>query len=294
MIKLAGISVSIHPLLVIIMIASVLTGYWAELAALFAIVVVHELGHVIMARSYGWRIRSIKLLPFGGVAETEEAGSVPARQEAAVAAAGPLQNAWMAAAAWALGAYGGWDPAWAGYLVQANLMIGLFNLLPILPLDGGKLLQVGLCFVMPYHRALEWSTRISLLLSAAMAAGACLSVFGGGIQLNLLVVGLFLLASNWTFRKHIPFVFIRFLMNREMEASRRREEAGTIHPIVVSQKQQLGGVLRLLRRERYHLIYVIGSGGTVMDVMPEERVIGQFLTTGMPSRALSDLIGYNQ
>ena len=289
MIKIAGIGWSIHPLLVIVMIASVLTGYWAELAALFAIVIVHELGHVLAARSYGWRIRSIKLLPFGGVAETEEAGTVPARQEAVVAAAGPLQNAWMAGAAYALGACGGWDAEWASYIVQANLMIGLFNLLPILPLDGGKLLQVWLSFVLPYHKALERSTEISLALSAVMVASALYSIADGGVQLNLLVVGLFLLASNWTFRRNIPYVFIRFLMNRESEADRRREAGAIATPLVVSQKQPLGGVLRMLRRERYHLIYVMGSGGAVVEIVPEERVIGHFLTNGMPSRAVAEL-----
>jgi len=289
LIKAWGIGWSIHPLLVIVMIASVLTGYWAELAALFAIVLVHELGHVLAAKSYGWRIRSIKLLPFGGVAETEEAGTVPARQEAIVAAAGPLQNVWMAGAAYVLGASGGWDSDWANYIVQANLMIGLFNLLPILPLDGGKLMQVWLSFILPYHQALERSTQISLVLSAAMVAVACYPIAGGGIQLNMLVVGLFLFASNWTFRRHIPYVFIRFLMNRGSEAN-RRQEAGTIaSPIVVSQKQQLGGVLRMLRRERYHLIYVMGSGGSVIEIVPEERVIGHFLTNGMPSRAVAEL-----
>jgi len=289
LIKFAGIGWSIHPLLVIVMIASVLTGYWAELAALFAIVLVHELGHVLAAKSYGWRIRSIKLLPFGGVAESEEAGTVPARQEAVVAAAGPLQNVWMAGAAYLLGVYGGWEPEWANYIVQANLMIGLFNLLPILPLDGGKLLQVWLSYVLPYHKALERSTQISLGLSAAMVAAACYPFAGGGIQLNLLVVGLFLFASNWTFRRHIPYVFIRFLMSRESEANRRQEAGAVASPIVVSQKQPVGGVLRMLRRERYHLIYVMGSGGTVIEIVPEERVIGHFLTNGMPSRAVAEL-----
>ena len=75
--------------------ASIVTGYFVELITLFAIVFVHELGHVAAARGFGWNVLEVKLLPFGGVAEVEEAGSLPSKEEAIVAIAGPLQNLWM-------------------------------------------------------------------------------------------------------------------------------------------------------------------------------------------------------
>lgn len=284
-----GIRWNVHPLFVLVMLGSIVTGYVAELVVLFAIVLVHELGHVAAAKAFGWRVREIKLLPFGGVAETEEAGTVPAAQEAAVAAAGPLQNVWMAAAAWALGRWAGWDEDWAAYIARANVMIGLFNLLPVLPLDGGKLLQAAFSGGFPYHRTLHWGAALSLAFSAGMVAFACIPLNEGGVQLNLLAIGLFLFVSNWTYRRNLPFVFLRFLMHRGAESEARREKGAPAAPIVVTGRQTVGGILRMLRRGRYHLIYVTGEGGRLLGVLPEERVIERYLEVGRQGATLAEL-----
>ena len=106
MIKWQRIRFRLHPLFIIIMLASIATGRFLELATLFAIVLIHELGHIAAAHGCGWTIKEVQLLPFGGVVEVEEAGTLPAREEAWVAIAGPLQNMWLAAAGWAVGQLG--------------------------------------------------------------------------------------------------------------------------------------------------------------------------------------------
>ncbi|EXX85142.1 Zn-dependent protease [Paenibacillus darwinianus] len=289
MINWLGIRWNVHPLFVLVMLGSVVTGYLAELIVLFAIVLVHEFGHVAAAKALGWRVREIKLLPFGGVAETEEAGTVSAAEEAWVAAAGPLQNAWMAAAAWALGRWAGWDEDWAAYIVRANIMIGLFNLLPVLPLDGGKLLQAAIGGGFSYYRTLQWGAALSLVFSAGMIVYAWLPLHEGGIQLNLFTIGLFLFVSNWTYRRNLPYVFLRFLMSRNAVSEASRERGTPAEPIVVTGRQTIGGILRMLRRGHYHLIYVTGEGGRLLGVLPEERIIERYLEIGRQGAALSEL-----
>lgn len=288
LIRLLGIRWSVHPLFVFVMLVSAATGYIRELTVLFTIVVVHELGHVLAMRAFGWRVREIRLLPFGGTAETEDAGTAPAAEEAIVAAAGPLQNVWMGAAALLLARLEGVDPDWAMYVARANAIIALFNLLPIPPLDGGRLLSAWLTVRLPYQAALKWSVRLGLALSFAMAAAACVPVFGG-VQLNLLLVGLFLLASNWRMMRDIPYLFMRFLVRREADSARVREKGTLALPIVVKPACPVGDILRLFRRGRYHLVYVLGEGGRIEGVVPEERVIGAFFRSGGQNRAVSEL-----
>jgi stage IV sporulation protein FB len=291
LIRLYGIAWSVHPLFVLVMLASVVTGYFAELLTLFAIVLVHELGHVIAARGYGWTVREVKLLPFGGVAEVEEAGSVPAKEEAAVAIAGPLQNAWMAAAAWALGQLGWWNGDFADYVLRANLMIGLFNLLPILPLDGGKLMQAALGRTLTFHQSLIWSARISLVFSAMMTVYALIPAFHeGGIQANLLLLGIFLLLSNWTYNKNIPFLFLRFLTSRGAASARSVTKGAWAFPIVVSKRHTVGSALRLFKRDSYHLVVVMEERGRILAVIPEQRVVDGYLADGKPDRAVLELL----
>lgn len=95
LIKIFGTAFRVHPLFSIVIFLSVLTGYFLEVVTLFAIVLLHELGHLAAAKNLGWRIQEVRLLPFGGAAVVEELGTVPAWEEIVVAAAGPLQNGFL-------------------------------------------------------------------------------------------------------------------------------------------------------------------------------------------------------
>lgn len=261
------------------MLLSVVTGQLTEAVTLFGIVLLHELGHLAMAMRFGWTIREVKLLPFGGVLEVEEAGTVPAREEALVAIAGPLQNVFLAAAAFAAG-WAGWvDDSWADGFAATNATIALFNLLPILPLDGGKLVQCWMSLRIPYHRTLLWSTRISLLFSAATVAGSVYPLLAGGRpDYNLLIVGSFLCASNWTYRRNVPFVFLRFLVHRARRSEGRIGGGTLAQPIVVSEHRPPSAVVKLLMKERYHLVYVMKQG-KINRVVPEGQLIDGFLSS---------------
>lgn len=274
------------------MLASIATGYFLELLTLFSIVFVHEIGHVIAARSYGWTIREVKLLPFGGVMEVEDAGGLPAKEEAVVAIAGPLQNVWMGLLASGLGWLGIWDSDFTHYVVQANIGIGLFNLLPILPLDGGKLLQAWMSRMLPYHRVLMWGGKLSILLSGAMIIYSCCPLFqqkGQGIWLNLLILGLFLMLSNWTYYRHIPYLFLRFLTSRGKASARQIARGVWAVPIVISKRHTISDSLRLFKRDHYHFIVVMEERGSVLAVIPEQRIIDGYLEDGKPNRAVSEL-----
>ncbi len=261
------------------MLLSVATGQFLNILTLFGIVLLHELGHLAMALRFGWRIREIKLLPFGGVLEVEEAGTVPAREEALVAIAGPLQNGILAAFA-ALAGWAGWvDALWVDEFIKANALIALFNLFPVLPLDGGKLLQTWMSFRIPFHRTLLWSTRISLLFSALAVLASFYPLLGGGLlHLNLLLVGSFLLATNWTYRRNMPFVFLRFLVHRAKRSEGRIDGGTLAQPIVVSEQRPPSAVVKLLMRERYHLVYVMRQG-KIKRVVPEGQMIDGFLNS---------------
>lgn len=282
---------SVHPLFVLIMLASVLTGYFGELITLFLIVFVHELGHVAAGQAFGWKFRVVRLLPFGGVAEVENGAGVSAKQEACVAIMGPLQNVWMGLLALLLGKLGWWDASWAAYVWQANLMIGLFNLLPIHPLDGGRLLQAALSYSLNYYSMMVWTARVSMLLSLGMIIYAMMPLLleGRGPQANLCMVGFFLLISNWTYYRNIPYVFFRFLMSRAEAAVRHSGRGAAAQPIVVHRRQSLSSVTRLFWRERYHLIYVRGDNGGIMHVLPEEELVDDYLQGGNPNRAVFEL-----
>ncbi|KIL36414.1 Zn-dependent protease [Cohnella kolymensis] len=277
MIKWRGIVFRLHPLFVLVMLASVATGRFLELATLFVIVLWHEFGHMAAALRFGWTVREVKLLPFGGVMEVEEAGTLPVREEVWVAIAGPLQNAVLALAGWLLGLAGWVDIGWSDDFVRANVLIGLFNLLPVLPLDGGRILQAWISLHVPYHRTLLWTARISLVFSGLIVAAAVYPVLNGGLlQLNLLAVGIFLCYSNWYYMRNVPFVFLRFLVHRSERSEHRMNEGTLSRPIVITDDRPLFNIIRLFMKEQYHLVYVM-KRGKIAKVVPEKTIIDGFL-----------------
>jgi Zn-dependent protease len=117
----------------------------AFVVLLYLSVLVHELSHSLVARRFGLPVRRILLYPLGGISEIETEPQTPGR-EFLVAVAGPALSLVLAAIAWALTRVIGGTSVLAvlvDQLMRANLIVGIFNLLPGLPLDGGRMLRAG-------------------------------------------------------------------------------------------------------------------------------------------------------
>jgi len=167
---------------------------------LFAIVVLHELGHSFAAQYYGVPVKQIVLLPIGGVAELKEIPEEPIK-EFVIAIAGPLVNFLLAillliaSVAFSLGT--GLENPLAmlsnlrtgslasvfNYMFLSNLFLGVFNLLPAFPMDGGRVLRALLATRLSYPRA----TSIAVTIGQYLALGLGLWGFLGGGFFTILI-----------------------------------------------------------------------------------------------------------
>jgi Zn-dependent protease/CBS domain-containing protein len=114
----------------------------AFVVLLYLSVLVHELAHSVVARGFGLPVRRIVLWPIGGISEIDKEPQTPGR-EFAVSAAGPALSLVLGGIGWGL-----WQVVNTGIsgtlvrqLMVANIIVGAFNLLPGLPLDGGRMLR---------------------------------------------------------------------------------------------------------------------------------------------------------
>lgn len=143
------------------------------ISLLFLCVLLHEFGHILMARRFGIPTPEVTLLPIGGVASLERLPEAPS-QQLAVALAGPAVNVVIALALiLLLGAQIDQqtmtqnlanldDPRHGllGRLAAANIFLVLFNMIPAFPMDGGRVLNAILAMNMDKRRAMAISARI--------------------------------------------------------------------------------------------------------------------------------------
>lgn len=172
--------------------------------AVFACVVAHEYGHVLMARRFGIGTRDITLLPIGGVARIEKMPEKPT-QELLIALAGPAVNVVIAFVLFAFfGAGLKVDPAAAvdtqsidfvTRIALVNVLLVAFNLIPAFPMDGGRVLRA----VLSYRLDRTLATRIAAGVGQAVAFGlGFLGLFGNPL-LIFIALFVFLAASHETY-----------------------------------------------------------------------------------------------
>ena len=164
--------------------------------AVFTCIVLHELGHALVARAVGIRIRGITLFLFGGVAEMEDEPP-SASSEFLMAIGGPAVSAVLVGIFWLLSRVME-TPAILvplRYLAGINLAVLIFNLVPAFPLDGGRVLRSGLWAVLGnLRRATYWAALSGQAFAWLLISLGILNFFAGdifqGIWLGL--IGLFL------------------------------------------------------------------------------------------------------
>lgn len=233
-----GIPVRVHPTFGLLLIWIVVRwGIQGSLSSLlfgvllllfvFLFVVLHELGHALMAMQYGVRVHDITLLPIGGVARLDH---IPdeARREAGIALAGPAVNVAGAMATLPLllayGVAAGVDGfgGFVGLIGQAsfggliasiffvNVVLAVFNLLPAFPMDGGRVVRAAGSGLL----GREQSTRFAVITGQIIAV----FMFFFGIRIGdfvLPLMALFLVVTAWTEGRAL-----------EMEAAMRRLRVG--------------------------------------------------------------------
>jgi Zn-dependent protease/predicted transcriptional regulator len=157
----------------------------------FLTLLFHELSHSVVAQSYGIKIKSITLLIIGGIAQMEDIPKEP-RKEAMISAAGPAFSLGIGIFAYAIyiSFYQVNEVTWTfgnaflmsvSIIAYYNILLGIFNLIPAFPMDGGRIFRAMLAMNMPYIDA----TRI------AVAVGKSFAIIMG--ILGLFTFNLFLL-----------------------------------------------------------------------------------------------------
>jgi Zn-dependent protease len=197
-----GIPIRIHFTLLVVFFALVLELGLIGLPAgvlLFASVLAHELGHALIAQRFGISIAGIELHILGGTALMREQPSSP-KQEMAIAIAGPAVSLLLGIVFASITMIGGVDLDFdrispsqlLPYLAAVNFAMAVFNLIPALPMDGGRVLRAALAMRMPTVRATRLAAHVARVF-AVLFVGA--GLMWGAWTLPLIGVMIFVLSG---------------------------------------------------------------------------------------------------
>ncbi len=275
----------VHPLFWAVACIAIVTGYFWELITLLLIVMIHELAHASVARYFQWNIKRVIILPFGGVCEVEEHGNRPIKEEVMIVIAGPLQHLWLAGLFILLEMLTIVSTDYAQLFLQFNAMVFLFNLLPIWPLDGGKLVHLFLASRQPFLKAMQKSLLSSFILLAIVHL---FILFYSPLHLHLWLVLFYLYVSLWLEWKQLRYTFMRFLLERHYG---RKSEVKQLDPLEVCDDQFLYEVMERFHRGCKHLIHVI-SEQTSIGKLDENELLHAYFTEKQVQARLKDIV-YN-
>ena len=203
-------------------------GSWARygvaaafVVLLYASVLVHELSHCVVALAFRLAVRRVLLYPLGGFSEIEDEPPTPS-QELLISAAGPVTSLALAAIAlWLTGVVRpGLPDMLIDQLFRANLLVGIFNLLPGLPLDGGRILRAGIWRV---------TGKPAQATIAAAWAGRAVAVLLVLVPITLTGTRFGLLASSYWLWFPLIAVFIWIQSGQAIRSAKVRERLPGLH-----------------------------------------------------------------
>lgn len=248
--------------------------------ALFACVLLHELGHSLVAQSFGIKVREILLLPIGGLAKLQGEPRSP-KQEVAIAVAGPAVNVVLAAAfgawCWSMAPIGSMaalaesakQPSLLTFgllLMSGNLTLAAFNLLPIFPLDGGRVLRAVLQMKLGAARATRWASGIGQWAAAALIVYA---IVAGQLLLGLIAVLIFLAAGQENVRARLQAPI----------AALTAGDIAELPAVDIAVSSRIGEVVPLLLRSR-QAVFPVVDGVAVVGVVFRSDVVAALQQPG--------------
>ena len=266
--SLGRIRLRLHPLLPLLWLVAGIGGVSRLLSALCALLL-HEGGHFAAAQLCGAVITEVEITPLGGVMTVEDPEALSSGRKFLLAGFGPLFSLGGCLLAPALFSSGIMPFSFACSFAKSNLLLLLFNLLPVLPLDGGHMLRAVL------HRFFPENTVTRAMISAAAGIGILLCAlslyfaFQGKVILSPAFCGLYLIYGSASDGRRCTARYVTALIARRQKIENRA--VVPVEAVAAGENIPVGALLRRLSPGKYHIILILAPNGVTRQGVIEEK-----------------------
>lgn len=267
-----GVGIYISPVMFIMAVYFVAVGMAFEYVCSLSAVMLHECAHARVAKKLGYELNVIKLMPYGAALCGE--ANMPCRHEIAVAIAGPLFNfalVLLFVALWWLlpSSY-----VFTDVFTMCNLYIGAFNILPVYPLDGGRVVFAALSSKTGRKRAYK-IMRIISAVTGLIAIALFIATAFYSLNICLLSIGLFMTVSSFIPDKTAKYGGI-FTGERRSKIKRPTE----VKRIAVRADENSGALISALDPDKYNEFIVLDDNLKEAGELTETEFIEGIKTCG--------------
>lgn len=277
--KIFDTKIYIDLFFIIIILLFFISGLIWEMLALFLALFIHELAHILTAHGLGYSIVSIEVLPFGGTIDIRQFRDLTSDLDLLVILAGPMANFVAAIFLMFLVSNNFFSFDLCRQFISRQLYLGFFNLLPALPLDGGRIFVLWLRQKVSFISAVKIAARtgriIAFILIAIGIAGFLLKSF----FIDFLIIGVFLFLESKKEEKKAPITFMKYTTKKK--ETLLKQGYLPIKSIVVINETPVKDVMYLFTPREYYLVYVLNEKMKVKDCLTESEIFNKIIEKGL-------------
>lgn len=278
-IKVHGITFSVHILFFPIIVLLYFLGYSKVMLILLIIILIHELSHGFIAMLFGIKIKEIEILPFGGVVKLDKSLNFTNREEIFISAAGPISNMVLSATVFFFQKYSRWENSDIDFVILSSLVIGIFNIIPVLPLDGGRIFRGFLSYLLGYKNATKIIAIFSKLFAFFLIGINILILSLGSYNITFILVGVFIYSKSHKEEKMSSYVTMRDFATKK-ESLNKQGSMESQHMTVLPQTT-LGEISKQFTSKKFHIIYVLDEHYALKGILTEDEILSGILEYGM-------------
>ena len=268
--------IRISKLFIPYIILLIILGFKGEIIIAFLLVIIHELTHYITARTLGFSGFDIEILPIGAVLKMKQLDEASPKEDLIISLSGPMLNLLLAVIFYGL--FIKTNIKVFHLIYSSNLAIGVFNLIPAFPLDGGRVLRDILSYKTIYRKANEISIRVSMVLGSVFMFIYFVSVNLNKSNLNLGLIALFILVSSIKEKERIVYLIMGYIIKKK----HRFINKGYIEnrSMSVFCNKDLLLVLGIIDKNKYNIFTVLDENMNVLEILYEEEILEAIKTYG--------------
>lgn len=268
------LDIEIYWSVVVLWLVAFRFAFLHRLLVAYGLTAMHECAHIAVTRRLGIKIEKVEILPFGITARLCDEGIKRTSDEIIIAVAGPLSNFLIA-----FMAYGLADGWWQTYIVCTSLVIGVFNLIPALPLDGGRILKAILVSRYGCIRGYGVTMKVTAFCGVAIVVVGVWVLYITGFNFSFLIIGAFLVANITEEIKASKIIVMKdILYSRRKLKETRHQRCGVM---VVTDEQKAFEVLSAITYDKYYLINITDINGKILNTITETSFVEGLAVLGM-------------